>query len=477
MLQRLREWLVLVLIVVLPFHALLVTVGTRLLVGAGQAPLPLLAGWKEILLGVVLTVVFVEIVQSFRCPSFAKAPAGRQLSGVSFQVSAFPFRVDAADVCIILLLMLGTVLPGSWKLEAGSFLYGFKYTLFPLFLFLILRRVSWSERFLLLTAYFLLLVGAVVAGYGILTLFLPESFFTWLGYSDLHSLYLPDGPIAAFQKIEGTGIRRIQSTFSGPNQLGMWLLIPWSVVMSAWHKAPHPNPLPRGDGKMLVFLIGAALFFTFSRAAWIGAAVILLASIWQTFPRKSFRAFSFQVSAFSFVFFVLLSLLVPGALLRVRSSRDHIRRPLEAIETILAHPLGLGLGSAGPASNRTSDPCVYLEKGADASWASDRPALCIFVGDQQVQPVGRVCRCPLLPENWYLQVGVELGVAGLILYLLLVGVIGYSLFVTGSFSPISLAFIGVSIAAVFLHAWEDSAVAYTVWMLVASVLPVHGKRM
>jgi hypothetical protein len=38
-----------------------------------------------------------------------------------------------------------------------------------------------------------------------------------------------------------------------------------------------------------------------------------------------------------------------------------------------------------------------------------------------------------------------------------------------------LMFLGVSIAALFLHAWEDSAVAYTVWVLCAAGLGV-GKR-
>jgi hypothetical protein len=30
-----------------------------------------------------------------------------------------------------------------------------------------------------------------------------------------------------------------------------------------------------------------------------------------------------------------------------------------------------------------------------------------------------------------------------------------------------LVFLGISIAALFLHAWEDSAVSYTVWLLLA----------
>jgi hypothetical protein len=36
--------------------------------------------------------------------------------------------------------------------------------------------------------------------------------------------------------------------------------------------------------------------------------------------------------------------------------------------------------------------------------------------------------------------------------------------------PAFLMFLGISIAALFLHAWEDVAVAYTGWVLVAGVM-------
>ncbi|MBI1934143.1 hypothetical protein HYS30_00585, partial [Candidatus Peregrinibacteria bacterium] len=462
MLQKLREWLVLILIIGLPFHAFLVTVGTRLLVGPGYAPLPLLAGWKEMLLGVVLMVAVVEIALRMR-----------QLSGASFQVPASPFRVDVADVCIVPLLILGIMLPGSWKLEAGSFLYGFKYTLFPLLLFIILRRVPWftlsersesngSERFSLLVARCSLLVGVVVAGYGILTLFLPESFFTWLGYSDLHSTYLPDGPIAAFQKIEGTGIRRIQSTFSGPNQLGVWLLIPLSMAVVQWQSG-FPSPVGRGLGRggrgilYLVFLLlFLALFFTFSRAAWMGAAVIAITTF--LVARSPFRVLPWRLLGCWVVGLLGLAaigiMVFPTIFARGASSSEHWRRPMEAIRTIAAHPLGLGLGSAGPAQNRLSDSCVFLAKGADTSWAKDRPNLCVFSGGAQIQPFDRACRCPFLPENWYLQVGVELGAVGLLLFVILTIVLIRSLLRTTDYKlqtnqsfPTSyflLPFVGVS---------------------------------
>jgi len=156
----------------------------------------------------------------------------------------------------------------------------------------------------------------------------------------------------------------------------------------------------------------------------------------------------------------------PELMLRAASTRDHLIRPIEAVKTIAANPYGLGLGTAGPASNRVSDACVHLPEGADASWAADRPDLCVFVGSDQVQPK-ETCNCPVLPENWYLQLGVEMGVLGFALFFALILLLLYRV---KSKPEVFLPLLGISIAALFLHAWEDSAVSYSVWMLVAALI-------
>ena len=66
MLQRSRERLVWILLGLLPLHALLVTVGTKLIAGPGQAPLAMLALWKEAVLGVILLIALVETVRKLK---------------------------------------------------------------------------------------------------------------------------------------------------------------------------------------------------------------------------------------------------------------------------------------------------------------------------------------------------------------------------------------------------------------------------
>jgi O-antigen ligase len=187
----------------------------------------------------------------------------------------------------------------------------------------------------------------------------------------------------------------------------------------------------------------------------------------------------------------LLALLSPSILLRSGSTIDHFRRPIEAMKVIALNPFGLGLGSAGPAQNRVADACLDFPAGSDISWAKDRTDLCIFVDHVQRQPdiSVRACRCPLLPENWYLQIGIELGIVGLVVYVILVVLILRRLHQSDrghgkwdnvlSRVPYHMAhrvFLALSVAALFLHAFEDSAVSWTLWVLVAVILPIVWSR-
>jgi O-antigen ligase len=371
----------------------------------------------------------------------------------------------------------------------------------PLLAFLIARRVPWSETFQRTVIKVLLIVGAVVSAYGIITAFLPMRFFLALGYSPAHSLYFANGPLAAYQQVGETALRRIQSTMSGPNQLGLWLLIPLGVLLSRWVKAR--GILEYSNTRVFQYsitclLVCAALFLTFSRAAWIAAFVIAVVMLGRMVPRHLLKGAMAGAALIVVLIAIVASLLFPSVFFRLSSSRGHLVRPLQAIGRMVAHPFGEGLGVAGPASNRVSETCVFLRPQDDPSWAKKQPTLCVFLGTTQVQPADHVCRCPFLPENWYLQIGVEMGMLGFILFIALVvlvlrrlngecrmynvkclsqkGLVQANNSTFYILHSTFLAFLGVSVAALFLHAWEDSAVAYTVWLLSASVWTYQRDR-
>ncbi|MBU0458457.1 O-antigen ligase family protein [Patescibacteria group bacterium] len=465
MLQRLREPLTLLLLGLLPFHALLVTVGTKLISGSGHAPLTALALWKEALLGIILLIAFIEWLRTPSKPCRSR------------------WAFDDIDLLIIGLVIFSIVITSlshaDWKLYA----FGFKYDFIPLITFFALRRVVWSKTFFRKAMSVLVMVGAVIAAYAVDTLYLPERFFYWLGYSDLHSLYVPDQPLAAFQYLEGGGWRRVQSVMSGPNQLGLWLLIPFSISLVLVLRNTVATLLRCYVSRFIVLgLIVIGLFLTFSRSAWIGVAVIIVVAVVLTQSKDLVRRYVLNMFVAGVIALIIGVLIKPDVFLRLSSSKDHLTRPIEAAMTMWENPFGLGLGTAGPASNRVSDTCVHLKADDDPSWASDRPNLCVFLGDSQVQPplikdelrlagqpTDRECKCPNLPENWYLQIGVEMGFAGLAAFALIILFILRKLRKNKEALPIFLGFLGISIAALFLHAWEDSAVALTVWILAAYV--------
>jgi len=236
-------------------------------------------------------------------------------------------------------------------------------------------------------------------------------------------------------------------------------------------------------------LLLGALFLTFSRAAWIAAFVMAMVTLCRSVPRRLLKSAAVGAVLIVVAIAVTASLLFPSVFFRLSSSRGHLTRPLQAIGHMVDHPFGEGLGAAGPASNRVSETCVFLRPQDDPSWAKTTPRLCVFLGQTQVQPADHVCRCPFLPENWYLQIGVELGVLGFVLFVGLVIVMLVRLgdlrhmtedrrHTMGSGMDVAyvlrltsyVSFLGVSIAALFLHAWEDSAVAYTLWLLAATQL-------
>lgn len=479
MLQRLRESLSLILIALLPMHAMLVTVSTHALKGQNHAPLAVLAIWKEALLAVLALLAIIEILRT-------KEP----------ELQKSIWSLDLLDWSIVLAIALGTAvsLPAgagsslSLHLSAADtrFLLGFKYDFLPLVAFFFLRRVQWSRNFMVIAARTLVMVGVIAAVYGIVTLFLPLTFFTSIGYSDLHSLYLPRSAIASFQFLEGTEIRRIQSFMSGPNQFGLWLLLPFAANLQLLLKSMRER---RHAESVMYFLSGAvvtaALFLSYSRSAWIGAAAILFVVgflLVRNILRRAFHRGLVLVAAAVLVgFIVTLGVhYSPQMLVRAQSWKGHIEKPLAAIQTMRAHPFGLGLGTAGPASNRLSDTCVFFELGADYSWAKNHKDLCVFLGGIRKLPAGKACECPLLTENWYLQWGVEMGFAGLILSLVIIGLA----LLRGLRFPLAdlriipvLALLGIAVGGLFLHSFEDAAVAYTVWVLMTAAMPgLHGPK-
>ena len=118
------------------------------------------------------------------------------------------------------------------------------------------------------------------------------------------------------------------------------------------------------------------------------------------------------------------------------STDEHSQATKHGLQVVEHHPLGLGLGSAGPASFHSA--------------------------------------APLIPEDYYLQIAIETGVIGLILFVAVELVVGWRLAraatPTSLAPPILAALVGVSIVNLFLQGWADSATALIFWAAAGATL-------
>ena len=123
------------------------------------------------------------------------------------------------------------------------------------------------------------------------------------------------------------------------------------------------------------------------------------------------------------------------------STSGHIDGLWRGIDALIAEPLGRGLGTSAGVGQRFG--------GAPA----------------------------VITENYYLQVGVEMGVAATALFALLVFAIARGLTRESEHGGDEIAgargaFIGLAVGALLLHVWIDIAVSWTAWGVAGALLGI-----
>lgn len=408
------SWLIGLILVILPFHAFL-TVWTSSSLGHYT----LLRLWKEGLLSVVFAgVIYILAVDS---------KLRKQLFGM------WLYRLTV--IYTVLLLVCGGVALARHNVSHKALAYGLLLDLRFLFFFLMAWTVAAYSPMLHRNWRKLLLIpGAIVAGFGLLQyLVLPNDFLKHFGY----------GPatISPYETINhNIKYIRIESTLRGANPLGAYLLLLISAVTASgsknWRAKHH---------YLLLAAAVAALFFSYSRSAWIGALISILIIMWLTL--KTQRAKELALAAGSLIMIAgLIAVLVlrhntafqndlfhtdSQSQVAVSSNQGHAAAFRAGLHDISHQPLGEGPGTAGPAS---------------------------FYNNHS----------PRIAENYYLQVGQEAGILGLALFAAINLVVGRMLWLRRA-DPLALALlaslIGLSFVNMLSHAWTDDTLAYIWWGL------------
>jgi hypothetical protein len=334
-------------------------------------------------------------------------------------------------------LIWGAVAYMNHAVTAKALGYGLlvnlRFLVFFVIVWLVASRTPWLRQ---CWQKLILLPAAAVIGIGLLQRFvLPHDVLKHFGYGR--------DTIPAYETIDHkVQYLRIQSTLRGANLLGAYLVLVLSVLYTAGRRWWRWAGLAAG---LIV------LFCSGSRGAWIGAAAALFVLGFMTAASRIDKRW--LVGGL-----VLVAVVGIGGIVALRnndvvqnvlfhtdehshsavsSNSAHFSASKDALVQVVHEPLGRGPGTAGPAS-------VYNN--------------------------GHASR---IAENYFLQIGQEVGWIGLAAFLALYIYIGQLLWARRNDElarSLFAAFVGISCVAMLMHIWTDDTVAYLWWGLAGLAL-------
>lgn len=389
------------ILLLMPLHGIL-SVGLGKITGQ----MTVVQAWKEVVILILMIVAAVGLIN-------------RRIK----------WSLDYVNKSALIVLLLSLVLVALHPVDAKSLAFGIKTDLLPIILFFIAQVAS--PAFTKENLFHLVVWPAtLVAVMAIAQIYIvPISLLTAIGYnlSTINPLQLVDPAL---------NLVRAFSTLGGPNQLGAYLIVTISILtIYIIKKHLWWYILPLG---LMLF----ALVLSFSRSAWIGLLTCILVIPFLLLQNKARIAYT----GLAILAVVMIAtsvnqmlkdpanstaqyILLHGRVFENRvegSDAGRLTSAQSGISVILSSPLGKGLGMAGPAS--------FYSKS------------------------------PIISENWYLQIGIEMGIIGLLAYLaffLTNGVWLYRSGRRGNLMSIGVlaGLIGLSIVNLFLHTWADSTLA------------------
>lgn len=403
------------ILVLLPVHAFISTWG-----GTTVGPLLVWKSWKEILLALLVPLV---IWYCLLRPDVAKTVWNHWLTKLValYVVLQFVFAItsqastDAALAGLLMNVRFFAMLVLAMVVLASGH---------PA----VLRLKKWLPGWLLATTVALSVLAILQVTV------IPRNFLAQFGYNK-------DTTIAPYLEVDqSSSALRAFATMRGPNPLGSYLLLPLALAVVI---------LARQRRNMLAWaalVLGTvALVLTSSRSAWLGGLAGLLVLALAMVPKAQLIKWAKRgaiPAIIALIIFGWLAVTVPQVRLAVFHSRadratlttgssdEHWQKTIDGIKDVAAHPLGQGVGTAGPAS--------FYNKN---------------------QP-------PKVAENYFVQIGQETGVLGLAIFIAINCVVVMQLWRQRAdpwAKALLASFVGITVVNFFLHGWADDPTAMTWW--------------
>jgi len=350
------------------------------------------------------------------------------------------------NILVVLSLVYGLLHLGVWALHPGNnprtsilgSVYNNRLLWYLLIGFsagLLVRGSALLERRII---KIILIVSTIVAVLGILQYFLPKDILTHLGYS------IERGVKPNFFIDDKPDLPRVMSTLRDPNSLGAYLILPLSLLAYLFLDKTY-----LGRRRLLVGLFvlqGVALVLTFSRSAWLGALLSVVLVTVMSYRRA--------VGGFTKRYWPLIAAFVVGFGLMAFALRDNY-----VVQNVILHS-----DESTVAELDSNDlHLLYAQRAATAIVAEPGgygPGTAGLVSIQN--PNGG-----FLTENYYLQIGYEVGVIGLLLFIAVQVIICWQLWKSKSRLAIVLlaSFAGYVVVNMLLHIWTNETVAAWWWLV------------
>lgn len=417
--KTLEHWVqtgLIILVALMPFHAFL-----SVWIGSITHHQAIVQAWKELLL---LALAALVLVIAWR------EPEARD------RLRTWPVLMAGLFAIIAVLVTLFT------RPSLTAIAFGAKTDLESLVAFvlaLIVARPKFENRLTMVVV----IPAILVVVFGLLEVYaLPPRFLTHFGY----------GPstIVPYETL-GPAVKslRFPSTLGGPNQLGTYLMLP--AVLAAL------MALRRRRWWWLALTAGAILMLvhTYSRAAWLGALCAAVVLILGLIPTRTRYLAAGAVGLLALIAAVVIDRLIKSGsslahyLLHSSTSPNiqssdtqHLSSLRQGLSFSLERPLGHGLGTAGPTFFHTGQGIII--------------------------------------ENYYLQLSYETGLAGLIVFALLLAATARELAHRATHHDLAAAalaaIVGISVTSLFLPAWTDSSTAIIVWAAAGAAIGQPGSK-
>ena len=295
----------------------------------------------------------------------------------------------------------------------------------------------------------ILAISTLVCLVGLLQWFLPKDILTHIGYS------IERGVKPNFFINDDINYPRIMSTIRDPNSLGAFLILPTLLLASLYGKVKKERKrLIAG----LLLLHALILILTFSRAAWVGIIISGLTLLIISNKKKA----SFLLKQYWMILVALIilfgvglysqrqSYFVRSVVFRIDdknkatdpdSDQLHVYFIEKGVNGVIQKPMGYGPGTAGIVS-------IQNENGGT------------------------------LTENYYIQIAHEVGVFGLLIFVMAWGYVIKLLVQAKSVlgTVLVASACAYAVMAMVMHLWSNEAVAAQWWLLAGAIIGINYNK-